>query len=114
MANNDDDDRREFTRFPLRAFAELSNSTQKWAAHVLDISLQGARIALLDEQDLLAGETIQIIIEIPADKNPERVQLYLHLNGIVAHRKNHILGIFYQPASDLDAELLNFLLTNFE
>lgn len=109
-----DDDRREHTRYPLRAFAELDNSTETCEAHVLDISAKGARIALLDENNFAAGDTVILNIEIPADKNPEGIPLYLHLNGIVAHRYEHILGIFYQPATDLDAELLNYLLNNCE
>ncbi len=108
------DNRREHTRYPLRAFAELDNSGQTWAAHVLDISSHGARIALLDDHNFVAGDTVRFNIELPADKNPEGIQLYLHLNGIIAHRHKHILGIFYQPVSDLDAELLNFLLANFD
>ena len=110
----DDDNRREYTRYPLRAFAELDHSEQKWAAHVLDISAQGARIALLEDNNLSAGDTVRFNIEIPSDKNSEGIVLYLHLNGIIAHRYKHILGIFYQPVSDLDAELLNYLLNNFD
>ncbi len=110
----DNDNRREYTRYPLRAFAELGNSEEKCAAHVLDISAQGARIALLDENNFCAGDTVRFTIELPADKNPEGITVYLHLNGIIAHRQQHILGIFYQPATDLDAELLAYLLNNFE
>ncbi|MES2675012.1 MAG: PilZ domain-containing protein [Pseudomonadota bacterium] len=110
----DNDERREYTRHPLRVFAELDNSNEKCAAHVLDISAQGARIALLDENNFAAGDTVRFNIELPADRNPEGIPVYLHLNGIIAHRHQHILGIFYQPASDLDAELLQYLLNNFE
>ena len=111
---SDYDDRREHPRYPLRAFAELDNSTETCEAHVLDISAQGARIALLDVNSFAAGDTVLFNIEIPADKNPKGIPLYLHLNGIVAHRHEHILGISYQPVTDLDAELLNYLLNHCE
>ena len=107
----DSDERREDNRYPLRAFAELGSSTQVWAAHVLDISVQGARVALLDNYTLIPGDTVSLKIEIPPEKNPEGIQVYLHLNGIIAHQYKHILGIFFQPDNDLDTELLNHLIS---
>jgi hypothetical protein len=108
------DDRREFQRYPLRAFAELGRSNKTWNAHVLDISAQGARIALLDEYDLQKGVTVRIKIELLNKKNPDGTQAYLHLNGIIAHQQKHILGIFYQPDTECDAQLLKNLLATAE
>lgn len=105
------DDRRTHARFPLRAFAELGNSHKEWAAHVLDISYQGARIALLDEYNLCAGDSVHLRLEIPELQVPEGMQPYLHLNGTLVHQQEHMLGIQYEPASAQDAELLKILLT---
>jgi hypothetical protein len=46
-------------------------------------------------------------MQVPAGTPP-----YLHLNGTLVHQQEHMLGIQYEPASDLDAERLKELLTN--
>ena len=110
----DTNEKRESNRYPLRAFAELGSSTQAWAAHVLDISSEGVRVALLDNYSLYAGDTVRLKIEIPPDKNPNGVQVYLHLNGIIAHQNKHILGIYFQPENDVNAELLAHLISSLQ
>lgn len=107
-----DDERRIATRFPLRAFAALCNSDKEWAAHVLDISYHGARVALLDEYNLCAGDPIQLRLEIPELQVPSGALPYLHLNGTLVHQQEHMLGIQYEPASDEDASLLKKILAN--
>jgi len=106
------DDRRIFPRHTLRAFAELGSSNQQWAAHVLDISHQGARIALLDDYHLPNGSTVKLRIEIPESHLQNGIQPYLLVEGTLVHQQEHILGIQYQPGSEADAELLNNLLAN--
>ncbi len=106
------DDRRTSPRYPLRAFAELGNAEKEWAAHVLDISYQGARIALLDDYHLCAGDAIDLRLEIPEMQMPEGMLPYLYLKGTLVHQQEHMLGIQYEPASAQDAELLKSLLAN--
>jgi hypothetical protein len=107
-----EDDRRTHTRYPLRAFAELGNSEKEWAAHVLDISYHGARIALLDDYNLSAGDAVDLRLEIPEMQVPEGTLPYLYLKGTLVHQQAHILGIRYEPASAQDAELLQHILKN--
>jgi hypothetical protein len=107
-----DDDRRTYPRYPLRAFAELGSSEKEWAAHVLDISYHGARIALLDDYHLCAGDAIDLRLEIPEMQIPEGMLPYLYLKGTLVHQQEHMLGIQYEPASAQDAELLRTLLAN--
>lgn len=104
------DNRRTSPRYPLRAFAKLGCSGKEWAAHVLDISYYGARIALLDEYNLCAGDPIHLRLEIPEMQVPEGMMPYLHLQGTLVHQQEHMLGIQYEPASELDAELLKQIL----
>ena len=104
------DNRRTYPRFPLRVFAEIANSEKEWAAHVLDISYQGARVALLDDYHLSEGDTIHLRLEIPDIQSPDGMLPHLHLNGTLVHKQEHILGIRYEPASAQDAELLTLLL----
>lgn len=101
-----DDERRTFQRFPIRAFAELGNSKQEWAAHVLDISFHGARIALLEEYSLCTGEAVKLRVEVPELYLRENMPHYLHLKGMVVHQQEHMLGIEYEASSVMDAELL--------
>ena len=105
-----DDNRRTYPRYPLRAFAELGCSNKEWAAHVLDISYEGARIALLDDYHLCAGDSVDLRLEIPEMQVPEGMRPYLYLKGTLVHQQEHMLGIQYEPASAQDAELLTLLL----
>lgn len=107
-----DDERRIHPRYPLRAFAELGDSHREWAAHVLDISYTGARIALLDDYDLCAGDAVRLRLEVPEIQAPAGMMPYIHLNGTLVHQLEHMLGITYEPASEQDAELLQQLLTH--
>jgi hypothetical protein len=104
------DDRRIAPRYPLRAFAELGSSQKEWAAHVLDISYYGARIALLDEYNLCAGDPIRLRLEIPEMQVPAGTLPYLYLQGTVVHQQEHMLGIQYEPVSEQDTELLKQIL----
>jgi hypothetical protein len=107
-----DDDRRICPRYPLRAFAALCNSEKEWAAHVLDISYHGARVALLDEYHLCAGDAIQLRLEVPELRVPPGTLPYLYLNGTLVHQQEHMLGIQYEPASEQDGELLKQILSS--
>ncbi|RYY75073.1 MAG: PilZ domain-containing protein [Gammaproteobacteria bacterium] len=107
-----DDERRTTPRYPLRAFAALRNSDKEWAAHVLDISYYGARVALLDDYHLCAGDSIQLRLEIPEMQVLQGALPYLHVNGTLVHQQEHMLGIQYEPATEEDARLLKQLLAN--
>lgn len=107
-----DDDRRTCPRYPLRAFAELVNSEKEWAAHVLDISYTGARIALLDDYQLCTGDAIDLRLEIPEMQAAKDQAPYVYLTGTLVHQQEHMLGIQYKPASAQDAQLLTMLLTH--
>lgn len=107
-----DDDRRTSPRFPLRAFAALCNSDKEWAAHVLDVSLHGARVALLDEYNLRTGDAIQLRLEIPEQQVAKGAMPYLYLNGTLVHQQEHMLGIQYEPATEEDAEVLKKIIIN--
>ncbi len=108
------DDRREHPRFPLRVFAEFDKQGRLWAVHVLDISYHGARVAILDDNNFAVGDEVKFNIELPGDSTPGGVPLYLHLDGVVAHRKKHILGIAHKPIAPQDIEVLNYVLANFK
>jgi len=109
-----DDERRTTPRHPLRAFAALCNSDKEWAAHVLDISHHGARVALLDEYHLCSGDPIQLRLEIPELQVLKGAAPYLYLKGTLIHQQEHMLGIQYEPLSEVDALLLKQILENLD
>jgi hypothetical protein len=114
MTDHNQDDRRTHPRYTMRAFAQLGSSHQEWAAHLLDISYEGARIALLDEYNLTQGESVRLRIEVPQANVPEGADSYLHLHGTLVHIQQHMLGIRYQPETADDAELLKKLLAELQ
>lgn len=101
------DERRQHPRLPLRAYAQLQYASKRWDAHVLDISATGARLALLSEHLLRAGDRLHVDILLDED-TPQPQQL--HLQGQLVHIREHILGYQFSPASAADGERLQQLL----
>ena len=110
---NSIDERREFQRHPLPAFAEIGNSTREWIAHVLDISSSGARLAILEECTLNKGDELRIRIELPPTKVGDGLHQYLHMKGTVAHQHEHIIGIRYEAETDIDLAMLELLIATY-
>jgi hypothetical protein len=103
------EDLRQHPRFNLRAYAELQYSSKKWEAHVLDISAQGARLALLGEHLLCKGDALRVHISVDTlHLHPNKKQLHLH--GVLVHVREHIVGFKFQPDAPLDKEVLELLL----
>ncbi len=107
------EERRFSARFSVRTFAYLVFDGREWAAHILDLSLTGARLALLDEYHINAGDVIELRLEIPELKVPANVQPFIHLEATLIHQKEHMLGIKHKPKTELDDTLLKQLLTVF-
>lgn len=106
----DEDERRHQPRYPIRAFATLGNSEREFAAHILDISYEGARLALLDDYHLCAGDFVYVRLEIPEMMVNKTELPYIHLQGTLVHQQEHMIGIQYEPQTPEDAERLRFLL----
>lgn len=107
-------DRRNHPRFPMRAYSQLTYSTHEWEVHILDISLSGARIALLDDHMLRPGDNIKLTINSDDVGRQEGTKKSLQLRGNIVHIKEHILGIEYQPTTELDQQLLVLLLARMD
>jgi PilZ domain len=104
------DERRDHTRFPLRVFAAIGNASQEWAVHVLDISAQGTKVALLDDFHFSPGDPVQLRIELPNKKVFSEMPAFLQLEGTIAHTKQHIIGIQYHPKTPEDEKILAALI----
>lgn len=105
-----DEDKRRSPRFTLRTYAGMQYSTKKWETHLLDISATGVRMAILDEHLLCKGDQLRIHIGLDTELIGDSAKKELHLNGRIAHIKEHIVGVECQPDTPADKELLAQLL----
>ena len=79
-------DRRYFPRVNFRAHATLTTADQRWPVHILDLSFNGALAALIHKNELKAGETVVLRIELENDE-------LIRMQGQLTHIKEHFLGI---------------------
>lgn len=79
-------DRRYFPRIDYRAYATLTTSAQRWPVHIMDVSFNGALIALIHKHNLRDNESIVLTIELE-DGDPIKMQ------GKLSHQQDHFLGI---------------------
>jgi len=106
------EDRRQYPRLPLRAYAQMQYSSKGWEAHLLDISASGIKLGLLSEHLLRKGDALRVHImldDFPAFTHSGKKSLHLH--GRLAHVRDHILGLEFQPDTPADKNLLDELLT---
>src|SRR5690606_30857614 len=101
------DEKRQAPRLPLRAYAQIIASSQRWDAHVLDISPTGARIAVLREHPFNQGTGLKLVVEF-IDTASDSETLMMH--GLVVHCQDHILGLDLEPNTTADRILLEQLL----
>ncbi|MFC3117251.1 PilZ domain-containing protein [Cellvibrio fontiphilus] len=104
------EDKRRHPRFPLRAYAELQYSTKTWEAHVLDLSENGARLALLDEHLLQKGDALRVHVDVENLNLVASNKKRLDIHGRIVHVREHILGFEFQPDTPVDKTLLYELL----
>src|SRR5690606_18049555 len=69
-----------------RAYATLVATSQRWPVHILDLSFNGALVALIHKHTLQDGEGIVLTIETDTGE-PIKMQ------GKLSHQKEHFLGI---------------------
>lgn len=118
MNSSHNENRRETPRHPVRAYASLIHETDHWNVHLLDMSASGARFALLEEYDLNPGDRISLTIELDDVRSPdmeglidESAHKLMRLRGTVVHCNQHMLGVEYQPVSEVDRILMTMLLS---
>lgn len=109
-----DQDRRQHPRFPMRAYAKLTRADQAWETHLLDMSLCGAKLAVLDEHSLQPGDKVNLAVDIEALQLESVNHKIIHLVGSLVHLREHLLGVEYQPASETDKQLLTLFLSQVE
>jgi hypothetical protein len=106
-------ERRQHPRFAIRAYATLRHAESQWETHLLDMSMSGAKLALLDEHNLCGGDSVTLTVDIEG-LSTEISQKVIHLRGSLIHLREHLLGVEYQPVSDIDRQLLTLFLSRTE
>lgn len=85
-------ERRYFPRVEYRGYASLVTPSKKWPVHIIDLSFNGALVAIIHEHTISDGE--EIILSIEAD-DAETIKM----QGRVVHHKEHFLGIDCRASS---------------
>lgn len=99
---SDPSERRIEERIPFRAYATLITSSDQLAAHLLNISRNGALIAVIQGHSLKSSDEISLRIET------EDIQFCI--DGWVAHVRDHYVGIQGRPSKAGDkAQLEAFI-----
>lgn len=94
---------RSFPRVDYRAHATLVTAQHTWPVHILDVSFNGALAALIYKNELTHGEPVVLTIELEDGKK-------IKMQGHVAHRQDHFLGLECHAKSiDHQAQLRELL-----
>ncbi len=91
-----DNDRRHAMRVQLRSHGNLTTADGALGAHLLNLSVSGALIAVIEPHQLTVGDAIKLDIELPSGDRA-------CLEGHVAHVNSHLLGLDCTPVTDEDA-----------
>ena len=87
-------EKRSFPRVHYRAYASLSAGNLRYPAHILDLSFNGALVALIHRHELHEGEQITLNIELlEEDRHEEDSTPTIRMQGRLAHIKDHFLGL---------------------
>lgn len=95
---SDNDERRRAERYPHRAHATLMINNNAYPAHIINISIIGALVAVVENHDI--KENQEIAIDIESDSGN------FSMRGTVAHVKNHYIGLECTPPDDASMETI--------
>lgn len=79
-------ERRYFPRVGFRGYASMITTHQKWPVHIIDLSFNGALVALIHKHEVDLGE--EVVITLETDEGDP-----IKMHGKIAHQKNHFIGI---------------------
>jgi len=99
--------RRVPSRFSLRAHATLVSGDGNWAAHLVNLSAEGALIAIPGDHDIVEHNEVTVAIELSDDD-------CLIMHGTVMHVKEHYVGLRCKAHGEQDEDKLSELIQRFE
>ncbi len=100
---NSESERRQDERIGHRGYGYIYFEADTFECHLLDVSMRGAKVAVLEPHNLLFGKEISLQIDLG---NEETVTLH----GQVAHVKEHIVGMMASPINSDDQSKLESLI----
>lgn len=110
-------DRREHTRHPIHAHAQVLHDSRGWDVRLLDMSFHGARLAIDSEHPMQEGDEVKLTVELEDVSSPDVTDLLnrqprkcLRLRGTMVYRDTECAGVEYRPLSEVDQVLLALLL----
>jgi hypothetical protein len=80
------DEKRYAPRFKHRCHGTIVKTGRRFQTHLINISSTGVLVAVIDSHDIQAGDELNLIIEL--SDAPD-----INLLGVVAHTKEHYIGI---------------------
>lgn len=100
---NDSSNQRSSPRYRCRCHATLCSTQESWQAHLLNISENGALVAVLDEHHFATDSSVELNIEAPEGDD-------ILLQGSIAHIKEHYVGIECNTINASDHQRLRSML----
>lgn len=111
-------DRREHSRHPILARAQVLHDSRGWDVRLLDMSFNGACLAMDNNHPLREGDEIKLTVELDEISSPDVSELLdqqprkcLRLRGTMVYRDADYAGVEYCPLSEVDQVLLALLLS---
>lgn len=99
---NEFSEKRSAPRYPHRAYGKLFVGDRSFATHLLNISIGGALIAVIDEHRL--QEDAEIVLQVDDDQGS------FEMKGKIAHIKDHYIGLECSPPNDDDRDRISRLI----
>ncbi len=100
-------ERRHCQRMLFRSHANLVTPHHTWPVHVIDISFNGALVALIQHHHLDPHEEIMLNLEVGKNE-------HIKMQGRIAHQKEHYIGLECFPVDDEQKARLQELVRRLE
>lgn len=117
----DPPERREHSRYPVRAEAKIAHASQCYGVELRDMSMNGASLCFAGELPMNEGDDITLSIELEDFQAPGATRMLanqprkvVRLRGTLMHcesaSQGALAGVEYWPISEVDQVLLTLLL----
>ncbi|MFT5082143.1 MAG: hypothetical protein ACI9Y1_000165 [Lentisphaeria bacterium] len=100
-------ERRNNERIHHRGYGTLLSGDAAMPVHLINLSVRGALVAILDDFNLNTDDTITLRIVFEDGHAAE-------MNGRVAHIKEHFIGLQCEPVSEQDKSLIRSAIESFD
>lgn len=99
-----EEEKRYAPRYRHRCYGTIEKTSQKFDAHLINISSTGILLAVLDNHNLSSLDRVSIVIELENDES-------MKLIGTIAHTREHYIGVECSAMSNSDRAHLENVLT---